>query len=117
VALVLIRSNAEQHEVPTLMAASCHMQREYPFTDLAPFFCTYRRRPGGQRHESSRKCIGIDSRQGEESGPSTPFDFEAFVARKRNEKPKTHDGPLRPITARSNRPWRYLGLHGRPLGT
>jgi antitoxin ParD1/3/4 len=27
--------------------------------------------------------------EGEESGPSTPFDFEAFIARKRNEKPKT----------------------------
>jgi antitoxin ParD1/3/4 len=27
--------------------------------------------------------------EGEQSGPSTPFDFEAFVARKRNEKPKT----------------------------
>ena len=25
---------------------------------------------------------------GEESGSSTPFDFEAFIARKRNEKPK-----------------------------
>jgi len=30
---------------------------------------------------------------------------------------RPNDGPLRPITARSNRPWRYLGLHGRPLGT
>jgi len=27
--------------------------------------------------------------EGEESGPSTPFDFEAFIARKRNEKPTT----------------------------
>jgi antitoxin ParD1/3/4 len=27
--------------------------------------------------------------EGEESGPSTPFDFEAFIAHKRNEKPKT----------------------------
>ena len=27
--------------------------------------------------------------EGEESGPSTPLDFEAFIARKRNEKPKT----------------------------
>jgi antitoxin ParD1/3/4 len=26
--------------------------------------------------------------EGEESGPSTPFDFEAFIARKRNTKPK-----------------------------
>jgi antitoxin ParD1/3/4 len=26
--------------------------------------------------------------EGEESGPSTAFDFEAFIARKRNEKPK-----------------------------
>jgi antitoxin ParD1/3/4 len=26
--------------------------------------------------------------EGEESGPSTPFDFEAFIARKRNKKPK-----------------------------
>lgn len=26
--------------------------------------------------------------EGEESGPSTPFDFEAFIARKRNGKPK-----------------------------
>jgi antitoxin ParD1/3/4 len=25
---------------------------------------------------------------GEESGPSTPFDFEAFIARKRNVTPK-----------------------------
>jgi toxin ParE1/3/4 len=29
--------------------------------------------------------------------------------------PRPNDGPLRPITARSNRPWRYLGLHGRPI--
>ncbi|MEA3178603.1 MAG: antitoxin ParD1/3/4, partial [Gammaproteobacteria bacterium] len=27
--------------------------------------------------------------EGEESGPSTPFDFEAFIARKRMQKPKT----------------------------
>jgi antitoxin ParD1/3/4 len=27
--------------------------------------------------------------EGEDSGPSTPFDFEAFIAHKRNEKPKT----------------------------
>jgi antitoxin ParD1/3/4 len=27
--------------------------------------------------------------EGEESGPSTPFDFEAFIAHKRNDKPKT----------------------------
>jgi antitoxin ParD1/3/4 len=27
--------------------------------------------------------------EGEESGPSTPFDFEAFIAHKRSEKPKT----------------------------
>ena len=26
--------------------------------------------------------------EGEESGPSTPFDFEAFIARKRNATPK-----------------------------
>jgi antitoxin ParD1/3/4 len=26
--------------------------------------------------------------EGEESGPSTPFDFEAFIARKRKGKPK-----------------------------
>jgi antitoxin ParD1/3/4 len=26
--------------------------------------------------------------EGEESGPSTPFHFEAFIARKRNEKPE-----------------------------
>lgn len=26
--------------------------------------------------------------EGEKSGPSTPFDFEAFIARKRNKKPK-----------------------------
>jgi len=26
--------------------------------------------------------------EGEESGPSTPFDFEAFIARKRNGKPQ-----------------------------
>ena len=26
--------------------------------------------------------------EGEESGPSTPFDFEAFIARKRKQKPK-----------------------------
>jgi Bacterial antitoxin of ParD toxin-antitoxin type II system and RHH len=26
---------------------------------------------------------------GEDSGSSTPFDFEPFIARKRNEKPKT----------------------------
>lgn len=26
--------------------------------------------------------------EGEESGPSTPFDFEAFIVRKRNKKPK-----------------------------
>jgi antitoxin ParD1/3/4 len=26
---------------------------------------------------------------GEEGGPSTPFDFEAFIGRKRNDKPKT----------------------------
>ena len=26
--------------------------------------------------------------EGEESGPSTPFDFEAFLARKRKQKPK-----------------------------
>ena len=26
--------------------------------------------------------------EGEESGASTPFDFEAFIARKRNQKPK-----------------------------
>jgi antitoxin ParD1/3/4 len=27
--------------------------------------------------------------EGEQSGPSTPFDFEAFIARKRNEKPNS----------------------------
>lgn len=27
--------------------------------------------------------------EGEQSGPPTPLDFEDFVARKRNEKPKT----------------------------
>jgi antitoxin ParD1/3/4 len=27
--------------------------------------------------------------EGEESGASTPFDFEAFIARKRNQKPKS----------------------------
>lgn len=27
--------------------------------------------------------------EGEESGPSTPFDFEAFIARKRNATPKS----------------------------
>jgi antitoxin ParD1/3/4 len=26
--------------------------------------------------------------EGEKSGPSTPFDFEAFIARKRKQKPK-----------------------------
>jgi antitoxin ParD1/3/4 len=26
--------------------------------------------------------------EGEESGPSTAFDFEAFIARKRNQKPR-----------------------------
>jgi Arc/MetJ-type ribon-helix-helix transcriptional regulator len=26
--------------------------------------------------------------EGEESGPSTVFDFEAFIARKRRDKPK-----------------------------
>ncbi|HEY6925826.1 MAG TPA: type II toxin-antitoxin system ParD family antitoxin [Steroidobacteraceae bacterium] len=26
--------------------------------------------------------------EGEASGPATPFDFEAFIARKRKEKPK-----------------------------
>jgi antitoxin ParD1/3/4 len=26
--------------------------------------------------------------EGEESGPSTPYDFEAFIARKRNATPK-----------------------------
>ena len=26
--------------------------------------------------------------EGEESGPSTPFDFETFIARKRKQKPK-----------------------------
>ena len=26
--------------------------------------------------------------EGEESGPSTPFDFQAFIARKRNKMPK-----------------------------
>jgi hypothetical protein len=37
------------------------MQREYPFTDLAPRFCTDRRWPSGQCHESSGKRIGADS--------------------------------------------------------
>lgn len=27
--------------------------------------------------------------EGEKSGPSTPFDFQAFIARKRSEKPKS----------------------------
>lgn len=26
--------------------------------------------------------------EGEESGPSTPFDFQAFITRKRDKKPK-----------------------------
>lgn len=26
--------------------------------------------------------------EGEKSGPSTPFDFQAFITRKRNRKPK-----------------------------
>lgn len=26
--------------------------------------------------------------EGEESGPATPFDFEAFIARKRKQKPR-----------------------------
>src|ERR1700726_4656818 len=67
----LVPSNAAQHEVPALVANSCHMQREYPFPDLAPFSCANCCRPGGQCHESSRKCVGTDAR------PVAPVVFES----------------------------------------
>jgi hypothetical protein len=47
VALTLVGSNAEQHEVPALVTVSCYVERRQPSSDLTPFFRTNRRWSGG----------------------------------------------------------------------
>jgi antitoxin ParD1/3/4 len=42
-----------------------------------------------EEREAKLTALRVALIEGEQSDPSTPFDFEAFVARKRNEKPKT----------------------------
>jgi len=39
-----------------------------------------------EEREASLKALRAALVEGEESSPSTPFDFEAFISRKRNEK-------------------------------
>ena len=60
--LTLIRSDPEQHEMPALVAAARHMQREQPPSYLATLPCPDRRWSVGQCHESRRKGVGIDAR-------------------------------------------------------
>ncbi len=40
------------------------------------------------RYNNASDVMRAALMEGEESGPSTPFDFEAFIARKRKQKPK-----------------------------
>ena len=52
--------------------------------------------------------------EGENSGPAEPFDFDAFVARKRAE-PADESSPF-PDAPCSSGPLKRSGLHGRLLG-
>lgn len=54
--------------------------------------------------------------EGEQSGPSTPFDFEAFIARKRGTNPSPYDGHYVLSPQGANRHGRDLELLGGHLG-
>ncbi len=41
-----------------------------------------------EEREAGRDALRAALVEGEKSGASTPFDFEAFIARKRKQKPK-----------------------------
>jgi antitoxin ParD1/3/4 len=41
-----------------------------------------------EEHEAKVRALEAALVAGEESGPPTPFDFDAFIARKRTAKPR-----------------------------
>jgi len=62
-------------------------------------------------------CLRAALIEGEESGQSTPFDFEAFIARKRNGHAQARMTGRFVLTAGESRLRRNLGLHRGSLGT